>query len=93
MATGQDPAVGKLYRCTLKHGTTRICRYGYHRMNNDRNWDEPPAGAYRPSCLWNGWRDHGNFRFIREEEVLSFIEVTENEAGQFIPVVQPAHPA
>ena len=93
MTTGQEPVAGKLYRCALKHGTTRICRYGYHRKNNDRNWDDPPAGSCRPSCLWYGWRDHGNYRFIREEEVLSFVEVTDDEAGLFVPVVQAAHPA
>ena len=59
MTIGQEPVAGKLYRCALKHGTTRICRYGYHRKNNDRNWDDPPAGSCRPSCLWyglSGWR-------------------------------------
>lgn len=93
MTTGQEPVAGKLYRCALKHGTSRICRYGYHRKNNDRNWGDPPADECRPSCLWYGWRDHGNYRFIREEEVLSFVEVTDDDAGQFIPAGASVMPA
>ena len=41
MTTGQEPVAGTLYRCVLTHGTTRICRYGYHRKNHDRNWSTP----------------------------------------------------
>ena len=62
------PQAGGLYVCRLRAGTLRRCRYGYHRKNNPDNWDDPPEGSH-PSCVWYGWRDHDNFRFIREEEV------------------------
>lgn len=92
MTTGLQPVAGKLYRCSLKHGTTRICRYGYHRKNNDHIWYDPP-GDSRPSCLWYGWRDHENWRFIRGEEVLSFIEVIDAGNGSFVPASCPPMPA
>jgi hypothetical protein len=93
MTTGQEPVAGKLYCCVLTHGTTRICRYGYHRKNNDRNWSNPPAGSPSPSFVWYGWRDHENYRFIREEEVVSFVEVTDDGAGLFVPAGQSPLPA
>lgn len=65
---------GRLYLCRLRAGTTRRCRYGYHRKNNPDNWSDPPKGS-RPSCVWYGWRDNDNFRFIREEEVEWFVPI------------------
>jgi hypothetical protein len=60
--------VSRYYAETLLTGELRRCRYGYHRKNNPDNWNDPPEGSH-PSCVWYGWRDHDNFRFIREEEV------------------------
>ena len=60
--------------CRLRAGTLRRCRYGYHRKNNPDNWRDPPDGS-RPTCVWYGWRDHDNLRFIREDEVEWFVKI------------------
>ena len=86
MMTITAPEAGKLYQCVLAHGTTRLCRYGYHRKNIDRNWGLPPTGM-RPTCVWFGWRDNDNFRFVREEEVVSFTEVSDIDRGHLSPAI------
>jgi hypothetical protein len=65
---------GKRYLCTTIHKSRRICRFGYHRKNNYKNWKKPPEGSF-PKLIWVGWRDDKNGRFLRPEEVISYEEV------------------
>lgn len=67
-----QPEWGQLYKCRMIDKQVRILRFGYHRKNNDRNWSKPPAGQPLPSCLWIGWRDADNGRFVRPGEVVEF---------------------
>lgn len=76
-----DLIAGRLYKCKTSHGAIRVCRFGYHRANNINNWSDPPEGERKPSMVWYGWRDDGNFRFLRPEEVLSY-EIMEKVVAQ-----------
>lgn len=79
--TGTTPVAGALYLCTTLHQTTRVCRYGFHRKRDPESWGKPPASGNK-SVVWQGWRDHKSGRFIRDEEILSFVEITPGSQTQ-----------
>lgn len=71
--TLREPAAGTLYLCETIHGSTRACRFGFHRKRNPSNWHEPPTVG-STSVIWHEWRDDTNGRFLRNDEVVSFVE-------------------
>jgi len=72
--TATAPVAGALYLCATVHGTNRLCRYGFHRRRNSARWDVPAHAEGPASIIWHGWRDHENGRFLRHDEVVSFVE-------------------
>lgn len=71
-----QPAVGKLYQCKTTNGTVRVCRYGFHKKRDNANWGNHGLAGSK-SILWVGWRDHENGRFIRKNEIVSYVEIVQ----------------